>query len=249
MCPGPGPSAHTHTHKTRADQADIAACRQTAHLHLHAERVKVGIWLIDVNCMHQLHRWWKWKTWMAEIGTRTRVIRVRMILRSAIQRTKWLHWFHFFWFAQLDLQSHAKVPTCSVLRSCSNSFQLPVAGAYWLLWISVHVQLGCKHTHTHEQHVAIYMYCIYMYTYSGMSFCRHDRNVYPIKRLISGLCSSLSPNSSKVSSSSLFWSCRRRKLCQKSWCRRSDVAPEVVSKPSNVFKSIHNASSNIHRDT
>ena len=112
--------------------------------------------------MHQLHRWWKWKTWMAEIGTRTRVIRVRMILRSAIQRTKWLHWFHFFWFAQLDLQSHAKVPTCSVLRSCSNSFQLPVAGAYWLLWISVHVQLGCKHTHMSNtwQYICTVYICI-----------------------------------------------------------------------------------------
>ncbi len=49
----PGPSAH----RTHAYKDDIVACRQTAHLHLHAERVKVGIRLIDVNCMHQLHRW------------------------------------------------------------------------------------------------------------------------------------------------------------------------------------------------
>lgn len=146
----------------------------------------------------------------------------------------------------------SRLAVCSVHARIPSSFQSQVHIDY-CGFQCMYNSAANTHTHTHEQHVAIYMYCIYIYnyiyTYSGMSFCRHDRNVYPIKRLISGLCSSLSPNSSKVSSSSLFWSCRRRKLCQKSWCRRSDVAPEVVSKPSNVFKSIHNASSNIHRDT
>ena len=164
MCPGPGPSAHTHTHKTRADQADIAACRQTAHLHLHAERVKVGIWLIDVNCMHQLHRWWKWMTWMAEIGTRTRVIRVKIILRSAIQRTKWLHWFRFFDSRNLICKAmlRSRLAVCSVHARIPSSFQSQVHIDYCGFQCMYN---SAANTHTHMsntwQIVAIYIYiCI-----------------------------------------------------------------------------------------